>query len=111
MDLGWEILLNSGGMVKIAGPIDGGLKTAATKGNAAITRESKRDPSSRKALFRMTAEGGLALRVNLVVVLGESAQSPKQQQEQDNGEAGVRELRTGNANAEWKPNRGNVQHR
>ena len=67
------------------------------------------DPSSRKALLRMTAEGGLALRVNLAVVLGESAQSPKQQQEQDNGEAGVRELRTGNASAEWKPNRGNVQ--
>ena len=69
------------------------------------------DPSSRKALLRMTAEGGLALRVNLAVVLGESAQSPKQQQEQDNGEAGVRELRTGNTSAEWKPDRGNVQYR
>jgi len=31
MDLGWAILLNSRELVKITGPIDGGLKTAATK--------------------------------------------------------------------------------
>jgi hypothetical protein len=75
MDLGWAILLNSRGMVKIVPPIDGGLKTAATKGNAAVKRESKRGPSSQKTLLWMTAQGGLALRMDLSVVLRESAQT------------------------------------
>ena len=60
MDLGWAILLNSRGMVKITGPIDGGLKTAATKPFALGERFRHEDEVARQFRLDLLGEGGRA---------------------------------------------------